>query len=66
MSNEKWGKTNEVCSYCDQQVEIADTGISKCPNCGKWISPCSMCNMDEVDCKNCMSRIIAKGRNGGI
>jgi len=62
---EKWGKTSEVCPYCDQQVEIDDTGISKCPNCEKWISPCSMCNMNEVDCDNCMSRIIAEQRNGG-
>lgn len=55
--------TAEVCPYCDQQVIIANTGISKCPNCGKWIVPCSMCIMEEVNCNSCTAEKIAKARN---
>ena len=36
-------KTNEWCPHCQKEVEISANGISKCPECGENILPCSMC-----------------------
>lgn len=45
--------TTELCPYCENEVEISSEGKSICPICGKEILPCSMCNMNEVDCNKC-------------
>lgn len=40
----------EYCPHCDEEVELSNTFIPQvCPNCGKTILPCNMCN----ECKNC-------------
>ena len=53
----------EQCPYCEQQVEIASIGMTKCSNCGKWLIPCSLCNCDEVDCSSCITNKIAMQKN---
>ena len=35
--------TQEICPECDNEVEIPVTG-GHCPECGKWVIPCSMCD----------------------
>lgn len=47
-------KITEWCGYCENEVEIDDCGISVCPICGEKILPCSQCDMDKVDCNNCV------------
>lgn len=44
--------TFEWCDNCGQETEISING-GKCEHCGKFLLPCSMCNMDEVVCSNC-------------
>lgn len=36
--------TDELCPYCETEVEIASNKPSPCPECGKEILPCSMCS----------------------
>ena len=35
--------TWEVCAHCDQEILIPAFGRSRCPECGGWNLPCSMC-----------------------
>lgn len=36
--------TYEYCPHCDTEVELKhEMTAQKCPNCGKWICPCSIC-----------------------
>lgn len=35
--------TTECCSECGKDVEIPARGVSRCPECGKIIVPCSSC-----------------------
>lgn len=44
---------DESCSYCGNEVSIKAYGISKCPECGKKILPCSMCDSDLISCDHC-------------
>lgn len=43
----------EWCPCCDTEVSIPSFGVSFCPNCGELIIPCSMCNPDYHDCREC-------------
>lgn len=54
--------TTEWCPYCMDEMEIASTGMTQC-KCGKWLIPCSMCDMENVDCENCISAKIAEQKN---
>jgi predicted RNA-binding Zn-ribbon protein involved in translation (DUF1610 family) len=51
------GKTEEYCPHCDQYVKLdAELKVQTCPNCGKRIVTCSMCNAcDSKDnyCTKC-------------
>ena len=47
-------KITEWCGYCENEVKIDDCGVSVCPICGEKILPCSQCDMDKVDCNNCV------------
>lgn len=49
--------TTELCPHCDSEVKIPADYPSNCPNCGKTILPCSMCNMDQVNCNRCIFEI---------
>ena len=46
-------ETEEYCEYCDNTVILSqELKVQKCPNCGKWIVPCSACPL--TDCaKKC-------------
>lgn len=50
----------EWCPKCENDVRISTEGVSKCPICGRKIKPCSMCNMDKVNCSKC--KITKKAR----
>jgi predicted RNA-binding Zn-ribbon protein involved in translation (DUF1610 family) len=42
----------EVCPFCEQEVELENKyNPQKCPNCGEYILPCSICDKDT--CINC-------------
>ena len=44
----------EYCPHCEDEVEIKRVfKAQKCPNCGKVILPCSMCDHDKVKCSEC-------------
>jgi predicted RNA-binding Zn-ribbon protein involved in translation (DUF1610 family) len=47
-------KVVEWCSHCDTEVLLEpNLSVQKCPNCGKKIIPCCLCDMDNADCANC-------------
>lgn len=46
--------TTELCPICEWEVEIPADYPSNCPKCNNIILPCSMCNMDQVDCRKCI------------
>ena len=49
-----WNKyTDELCPHCNNEVQILINGISICPECGEKILPCSMCDMNSVNCNYC-------------
>ena len=51
---EGFDKIWEVCPHCEQEVELKpEMKIQVCPECGKWICPCSMCDCNLVECQNC-------------
>lgn len=41
--------TIEYCPFCDTEQVIYSTGITACPNCGKPLAPCSMCETCDYD-----------------
>jgi hypothetical protein len=44
----------EWCPNCCDEVKLDNEfRVQICPTCGKWILPCSMCDMDKVDCSKC-------------
>lgn len=45
--------TAELCPICENEVVIPADYPSNCPECNNTILPCSMCNMDQVDCRKC-------------
>lgn len=50
-------KTNtayEWCPFCEDEVELkAEFKIQICPNCGRPIIPCSICDMERTPCFKC-------------
>lgn len=42
--------TIEYCPYCEKEQVIFSRGITKCPDCGKPLAPCSVCEECVVDC----------------
>ena len=45
-------RITEWCDNCCQETEIDRNG-GYCEHCNKWLKPCSLCDMDNVDCANC-------------
>jgi predicted RNA-binding Zn-ribbon protein involved in translation (DUF1610 family) len=44
----------EYCIECDTEVELkTELRMQVCPNCGKPIAPCGICDMDFVKCSQC-------------
>lgn len=45
----------EYCPFCDTEVELKPiSSVQLCPNCGKLILPCNLCDHDNCDCGNCL------------
>lgn len=42
--------TIEYCPWCDRDVAIRAHGVTACPNCGKPLAPCSVCQDENGDC----------------
>jgi predicted RNA-binding Zn-ribbon protein involved in translation (DUF1610 family) len=54
----------EWCQHCETEVEIStEMIIQRCPNCGKYIIPCSMCDCDYADCSKCELSKICETKN---
>lgn len=53
----------EQCPYCEQLTNITKVGVNQCSNCGKYIAPCCLCDMNKVDCNNCVTEQIAHNKN---
>lgn len=45
-------KITEWCDECGMESVISKNG-GYCEHCGKYLLPCSLCDMDKVDCNNC-------------
>lgn len=44
----------EYCEHCEHEVELKlEFKVQRCPECGKLITPCSICNSDLCDCSDC-------------
>lgn len=52
----------EYCPHCEQEVDLHFSfAIQRCPNCGKLIAPCNLCNHNLCDCANCpLAKLTAK------
>ncbi len=57
-NNKVW----ELCPHCEEEVELdaVKCKLQRCPNCGRMIKPCSMCDMDKCDCSRCDKRYNGK------
>lgn len=53
----KENKTFELCDNCGQETEIDSNLGSYCSTCGKFLKPCSMCDMDNVNCSKCNFKV---------
>ena len=52
------GKTEEWCPHCDEAVELEhELKVQKCPICGKWIVPCSVCPLTDCSTKCPLERM---------
>ena len=56
--------TDELCPECETEVEIPAYRKSLCPNCGKEIIPCSMCNECHSPCVYDVLDTFVKGNKG--
>lgn len=57
-------KANEWCPYCDTEVELEhDLKVQKCPSCGHWIVPCSICPLTKCT-KPCPLERLERMLNG--
>lgn len=44
----------EYCYHCEREVELKTIFANQvCPCCGELITPCSLCDQNVSDCKNC-------------
>ena len=44
----------EICPHCDQEIPLEEKKEKQlCHNCEGLIKPCSLCDLNEVDCNNC-------------
>lgn len=44
----------EICSECEAEVMLKGAKLKtpiKCPECGKYIMPCNLCDYCDGDCK---------------
>ena len=59
---------DEWCSDCCSEVQIKATFDEKqfCPNCGKPIKPCALCDWDSVTCNECPLGCWAEGYGNSV
>lgn len=43
-------KVMELCSFCNEEVEINSIGVQTCPNCRQMILPCCVCEECNPKC----------------
>lgn len=46
----------EQCPWCENEVELEvehPKQFVKCPECGRWMKPCSLCDCDVDECMEC-------------
>jgi predicted RNA-binding Zn-ribbon protein involved in translation (DUF1610 family) len=56
--------TEEWCPHCDTCIDLEhEFKVQKCPNCGKWIVPCSICPLENCS-KHCPLERLAFMLNG--
>lgn len=47
-------KYTEWCLYCEHEVELStEMKVQECPNCGNYIAPCGMCDLNTRECSKC-------------
>lgn len=47
-------EVTEYCIECENEVDLkTELRMQVCPCCGKPIAPCSICDMDFVNCSKC-------------
>lgn len=53
---------DEFCPYCEEEVSFYAEyqTYATCPVCQRAILPCSLCDMDKVNCNDCFSVLINK------
>lgn len=52
IKNVIYTTTYEYCPFCDTEVELKhEMSAQKCPNCGMWICPCSICKDCHLNCE---------------
>lgn len=58
-------KFGEWCPNCESENEFELKGrkLYICHNCGYALAPCSLCDMDNVNCAECELAEIAKEAN---
>lgn len=46
---------DEITEWCDEcgMESVINKNGGYCEHCGKYLLPCSLCDMDKVDCNNC-------------
>lgn len=46
---------NEITEWCDEcgMESVISKNGGYCEHCGKYLLPCSLCDIDKVDCNNC-------------
>lgn len=42
--------TIECCPFCDSEQVIFSKGVTRCPDCGKPLAPCSVCEECVTEC----------------
>lgn len=53
--------TEEYCEHCADHVILAgELKVQQCPQCGKWIVPCSLCPLTACTHKECPLSELAK------
>lgn len=44
--------TEEWCPYCNECIDLVGLKVQKCPACGRWLAPCSLCPLENC-AKDC-------------
>ena len=57
----------ELCPFCEEEVELKAIKYipQKCPNCGKLIKACSLCDLDKENCTACEKKYPTEGLKEG-